>query len=126
MFELRDENQVWYKSNDMIEWIHYGNMQTVEPCGENKYCIKKFILENGNYEIDTTVTTYNFNSTEYEVTDGYFTVTSIPEPVVEPTEQELINAELLINQVTQEARLTAIDETLAVILLNSTGGDLSV
>lgn len=50
-----------------------------------------------------------------------------PEPIVEvPTEHELINAEILLNQVTQESRLTAIDETLAVILLNSTGGDLNV
>lgn len=39
-----------------------------------------------------------------------------------PTEQELVNAEILLNQVTQDARLTAMDETLAVILLNSAGG----
>jgi|GEM_PF-2719986 hypothetical protein len=50
-----------------------------------------------------------------------------PEPIVEvPTTQELVNAEILLNQVTQDARLTAIDETLAVILLNSTGGVLNV
>lgn len=51
----------------------------------------------------------------------------VPEPIVEvPTEQELINAGILLNQATQDTRLTAIDETLAVILLNSTGGDLNV
>lgn len=50
-----------------------------------------------------------------------------PEPIAEtPTEQELINAEILLNQATQDTRLTAIDETLAVILLNSTGGALNV
>jgi len=122
MFELRNENQVWYKSNDMIEWIHHGNLLIVEPCEENKYCVKKFNMENGNYEVDTTVTVYNFNGTDYVVVDGYFTVIPIPEPIPEPTTQDLINAEILLNQASQEARLTAIDETLAVVLINSAGG----
>lgn len=126
MFELRNENQVWYKTSDMIEWIHYGNIQTVSPCEENQYCIKKFNMENGNYEVDMTVTMHTFNGIEYEVVDGYFTVVPTPEPIPVPTTQELVNAEILLNQVTQEARLTAIDEALAVILLNSTGGVLNV
>lgn len=50
-----------------------------------------------------------------------------PEAVVEvPITQEVVNAQILLNQVTQDARLNAIDETLAVVLLNSTGGALNV
>jgi len=48
-----------------------------------------------------------------------------PETVVEtPSTQEVVNAEILLNQVTQDARLNSIDETLAVILINSAGGVL--
>lgn len=122
MFELRNENQVWYKSNDMIEWVHYGNLQITEPCGENKYCVKKFNMDNGNYEVDTTVTAYNFNGTDYVVVNGYFTVIPTPEPTPEPTAQDLINADILLAQAEQVAKLNSMDETLAVILLNSTGG----
>lgn len=55
-------------------------------------------------------------STRYEIIDV----------VTEISEQEVVNTEILLNQVTQDARLTEIDETLAVILLNSTGGALNV
>lgn len=122
MFEIRNENQVWYKSDEMIEWVHYGNIKIVDQAGENTYCIKKFNLDRESYEIDTTVTSYNFNGTDYGVTDGHFTVIPIPEPITEPTEQELINAEILLNQAAQDAKLAAIDETLSVILINNVGG----
>ncbi|HCT64258.1 MAG TPA: flagellar basal-body rod protein [Lachnospiraceae bacterium] len=68
----------------------------------------------------------DFVLTNKKYVDGQW-VEYVPEPIVEvPTEEELVNAEILLNQVTQEARLTAIDEVLAVILLNSTGGALNV
>ncbi|MGE4215252.1 MAG: flagellar basal-body rod protein [Anaerotignaceae bacterium] len=68
----------------------------------------------------------NFDVANKKYVNGEW-VEYTPEPIVEvPTEQELVNAEMLLNQVTQDARLNAIDETLAVVLLNSTGGDLSV
>ena len=64
----------------------------------------------------------DFVLTNKKYVDGTW-VEYTPEPIVEvPTEQELVNAEILLNQVTQDTRLAAIDETLAVVLLNSTGG----
>ncbi len=36
MFELRNENQVWYKSENMIDWICFGNLVIVEPKENDK------------------------------------------------------------------------------------------
>ena len=68
----------------------------------------------------------DFSLTNKKYVDGKW-VEYTPVPIVEvPTEQELVNAEILLNQVMQDTKLSAIDETLAVILLNSTGGALNV
>ncbi len=51
---------------------------------------------------------------------------NIPEPVdppiPQPAEQELLNAEFLLNQTEQSAKLKEIDEAIAVLLMNQTGG----
>lgn len=44
------------------------------------------------------------------------------EVVEEPTEQEIIQAELLLNQVLMQEQLNSIDEVNAQILLNTMGG----
>ena len=46
----------------------------------------------------------------------------IPEPIPQPTEQELLNAEFLLNQTEQSAKLKEIDEAIAVLLINQNGG----
>lgn len=45
-----------------------------------------------------------------------------PEPEPEPTEQEIINAEILLNQAEILSNQNATDEVLAEILLNQIGG----
>ena len=40
----------------------------------------------------------------------------------QPTEQELLNAEFLLNQTEQSAKLKQIDEAIAVLLINQNGG----
>jgi len=61
-----------------------------------------------------------------EIKIEYFDIPDEPEliepPIPQPTEQELINADNLLNQAEQIAKLNMINETLAVLLLNSTGG----
>ena len=47
---------------------------------------------------------------------------TIPEPIPQPTEQDLLNAEILLNQTEQSAKLKQIDEAIAVLLMNQTGG----
>lgn len=123
MFRI-ENGKVWYKSNDMITEIRYGNEQIAEPCGNNQYCVKRFVLSSGNYEVDSLITAYNFNGTDYVVADGYFTVIPTPEPIPEPTAQDLVNADVLLAQAEQTSKLNSIDETLAVILINSAGGVL--
>ena len=45
-----------------------------------------------------------------------------PEPIPEPTEEEVIQAELLLNQLLMQEQLNSIDEVKAQILLNTMGG----
>ncbi len=40
----------------------------------------------------------------------------------QPTEQDLLNAQLLLNQTEQDAKLKSIDEALSLVLLNQEGG----
>jgi hypothetical protein len=44
------------------------------------------------------------------------------EPEPQPTDQDLINAQILLNQAEQDVKLKEIDETLALLLLNQEGG----
>lgn len=136
MFKLENEN-VLYKAEEMIHWINYGRLYVAEKIEETifdtykstVYQISKFNFESGGYEISVGAPTYNFGGKEYNVdANGCFSVDEeILGAVIESsTEQDLINAEILLNQAMQDTRLTAIDEALAVILLNLTGGDLSV
>lgn len=45
-----------------------------------------------------------------------------PEPIPEPTEEEIVQAELLLNQLLMQEQLNSIDEVNAQILLNTMGG----
>ena len=45
-----------------------------------------------------------------------------PMPIPEPTEEEIVQAELLLNQLLMQEQLNSIDEVNAQILLNTMGG----
>ena len=45
-----------------------------------------------------------------------------PTPIPEPTEEEIVQAELLLNQLLMQEQLNSIDEVNAQILLNTMGG----
>ena len=45
-----------------------------------------------------------------------------PMPIPEPTEEEIVQAELLLNQLLMQEQLNSIDEINAQILLNTMGG----
>lgn len=93
MFELRNENEVWYKGENMPLWIHYGSLVVSEPVEKEKYVIKKFDFKKGEYQIFTEYKTYLFNGTEYEVENGYFIV---PKPKEEKSIYQPNDAELAI------------------------------
>ena len=101
MFELRNENQVWYKTEEMYDWIHYGNTPIVEPdMIENTFNIKKFDFDKEEYIIDTSITEYEYNDIVYTVIDGQFVVESEFEPLpdLEPTQLDRIEAALNSSQ----------------------------
>ena len=49
-------------------------------------------------------------------------ITPVPEPIPEPTEEEIVQAELLLNQLLMQEQLNSIDVVNAQILLNTMGG----
>lgn len=74
MFEVRNETEIWYKAKEMPDWIHYGSLFVAEPIEKEKYAVKRFDLEKGEYLLYTDCKTYFYNGVEYSVTDGCFTV----------------------------------------------------
>ena len=46
----------------------------------------------------------------------------VPEQIPVPTEEEIVKAELLLNQLLMQEQLNSIDEVNAQILLNTMGG----
>ena len=117
MFEIRNENEVWYKSEEMIMPILYGRLEIVVPMGENKFQIKKFNFEKESYELCSDYTEYEYGEKKYPVTNGEFEIEVEPIPEPEPTEQELIQAEILLNQAEIIAKQKEQDEVLAELLL---------
>lgn len=117
MFEIRNENEVWYKSEEMIMPILYGRLEIVVPTGENKFQIKKFNFEKESYELCNDYTEYEYGEKKYPVTNGEFEIEVEPIPEPEPTEQELIQAEILLNQAEIIAKQNEHDEVLAELLL---------
>lgn len=65
----------------------------------------------------------DFDLTNKKYVNGeWVTCEPEPEPEPEPTEQEIINAGILLNQATILSNQNATDEVLAEILLNQVGG----
>lgn len=93
MFEVRNETEIWYKAKEMTDWIHYGFMVVAEPIEKEKFAVKCFDLEKGEYLLFADCKTYLYNGVEYSVTDGCFTV---PKPKEEPAVYQPNDAELAI------------------------------
>lgn len=85
MFEIRNENEVWYKSEEMIMPILYGRLEIVVPTGENKFQIKKFNFEKESYELCNDYTEYEYGGKKYPVTNGEFEIEVEPIPKPEPS-----------------------------------------
>ena len=41
MFEIRNETEVWYKTKEMPDWVHYGSLLVTEPIEKEKLRIVK-------------------------------------------------------------------------------------
>lgn len=93
MFEIRNETEIWYKAKEMLDWIHYGFMVVAEPIEKEKFAVKRFDMETGEYILFTDCKTYLYNGVEYSVTDVCFTV---PKPKEEPAVYQPNDAELAI------------------------------
>ena len=123
MFELRNSDEVWYKSEEMYDWIHYGNLIILMRDIENDciFEIKKFDFDKEQYVLCEDFTEYEYGGKMYPVVNGKFEIDIpvLPEP--EPTETEIIQAEILLNQAEMINRQMEMDETLAAILLNQMG-----
>lgn len=119
MFELRNDSEVWYKSEDMYDWIQYGKLVIAErkPDMKNLFVIKKFNVETNAYTVCKDFITYKYNGKDYTVTDGCFEIEEEPEKEIVPTETEMIQAELLLNRQEIIIKQNEQDEVLAAILL---------
>lgn len=119
MFELRNTDEIWYKSKDMLDWIQYGKLIIIEPKvdEDNAFLIKKFDFKTNSYIVCNDFTTYKYNDKDYTVTNGYFKVEEKTKEEPLPSEMELIQAEILLNQAEIMAKQNEQDEILAAILL---------
>lgn len=93
MFEVRNETEIWYKAKEMLDWIHYGSAVVAEPIEKEKFAVKRFDLEKGEYLLFSDCKSYFYDSKEYEVENGYFIV---PKPKEEPVVYQPNDAELAI------------------------------
>lgn len=93
MFEVRNKTEIWYKAKEMPDWVHYGFMVVAEPIEKEKFAVKRFDLEKGEYLLFADCKTYLYNGVEYSVTDGCFTV---PKPKEEPAVYQPNDVELAI------------------------------
>lgn len=104
---------------DNRQHIELNNRNIFSVCFEHEsFLYLKYEQGNlpyGNFEYQE-ITEKEFN----EVYNLVFPKEEEPEP--QPTDQDLINAQILLNQAEQDAKLQEIDETLALILLNQEGG----
>ena len=51
MFEIRNETEIWYKTKEMPDWVHYGSLLVMEPVEKEKFAVKRFDVETGYYHL---------------------------------------------------------------------------
>ena len=121
MFKIEDNN-VMYKTPNMVNWIQYGTVLTASIKQETDssyiYQVLKFNLDTDTYELDTTVSDYYLDGKRYEVINGEFEVVKEKESI---SEQERLKAEILLNQCNLLINQENQDKVLAEILLNQMG-----
>ena len=126
MFEIRNETEVWYKTKEMPDWVHYGSLIVVEPIEKEKFAVKRFDLEKGEYLLYMDCKTYFYNGVEYSVTDGYFSIPAEKEelPVYRPNDAELAIMEMQADMYEQqEQNNLTLMESLADFYETMMGGD---
>ena len=119
MFEVRNETEIWYKAKEMPEWIHYGSLFVVEPVEKEKYAVKRFDLEKGEYLLFSDCKSYFYDGKEYEVPKQK------EEPVVyQPNDAELAIMEMQADMYEQQeqSNLTLM-ESLADFYETMMGGN---
>ena len=104
MFEIRNETEIWYKTKEMPDWVHYGSLLVMEPVEKEKFAVKRFDVETGEYVLSTDCKTCFYNGVEYSVSDGYFTVPAKKEelPVYQPNDAELAIMEMQADMYEQQ------------------------
>jgi len=113
-FKIIDGN-VYFKNEGMGCFSHFGPLYVSEPTEtENQHETKKFDLTTGEYQHTNELTEWQ----GYTVTSGYYTY--IPAASI-PTDAEIIQAEMLLNQQDILINQAAHDEVLAAILLAQQG-----
>ena len=119
MFEIRNCSDIWYKSEDMYDWIHYGKtiiIQTTKT--KNILQVMKFNLNTERYEIFTDINKIEYLDREYTVVNGHFEIEeSLEKQEPEYTETEIIQAQILLNQQEIIIKQNEHDEVLAAIFL---------
>ena len=104
MFEVRNETEIWYKAKEMTDWIHYGSAVVAEPIEKEKFAVKRFDLEKGEYLLFADCKSYFYNGKEHEVKNGYFTIPVKKEelPVYQPNDAELAIMEMQADMFEQQ------------------------
>lgn len=108
MFRTENDN-VMYKTPNMVDWIQYGTVITAcikhETDSSYIYQVLKFNLDTDTYELDTTVSDYYLDGALYKVVNGEFEVVKEKESMSEyqPTnaeiyKQQLDQAEMMLDQ----------------------------
>ena len=126
MFEVRNETEIWYKAKEMPDWIHYGSAVVAEPIEKEKFAVKRFDLEKGEYLRSSDCKNSFYEDKEYEVENGYFTIpVRNEEPVVyQPNDAELAIMEMQADMYEQQeqSNLTLM-ESLADFYETMIGGN---
>ena len=119
MFEIRNCSDIWYKSEDMYDWIHYGKTIISQPTKtKNILQVMKFNLNTERYEIFTDINKIEYLDREYTVVNGHFEIEeSLEKQEPEYTETEIIQAQILLNQQEIIIKQNEHDEVLAAIFL---------
>lgn len=97
MFKIENDN-VMYKTPNMVDWIQYGTVLTASIKQETDrsyiYQVLKFDLDTETYELDSTVSDYYLDGKLYEVINGEFEVEKIVIPKPQPTNAEIAQTQL--------------------------------
>lgn len=97
MFKIENDN-VMYKTPNMVDWIQYGTVLTASIKQETDrsyiYQVLKFNLDTEIYELDSTVSDYYLDGKLYEVVNGEFEVEKEVMPQPQPTNEEIAQTQL--------------------------------